>query len=1481
MLATEVAPFHPIVAGWFADRFGQPTEPQRAGWPLIAADRDVLIAAPTGSGKTLAAFLACLDRLIRRGLSPAGQLGGLEPGVEILYISPLKALSNDIHRNLETPLAELRERAAKDGIALPEIHVAVRTGDTPQAERARMARRPPHILVTTPESLYILLTADKSRAALSKVRTVIVDEIHAVAGSKRGAHLALSLERLDRLVTQGGNPPPSRVGLSATQRPIERIGRMLVGGRREPPAILDSGHARELDVAVELTDDELGPIASNEQLGRVYDRIAELVREHHTTLVFVNTRRLVERVSHQLEERLGREQVVAHHGSLSRKLRFDAERRLKSGEVRCAVATASLELGIDVGAVDLVVQLGSPRSIAVLLQRIGRSGHSLGATPKGRLFALTRDQLCECAALIRGIKAGELDQICVPEEPLDILAQQIVATAACEEVTEDDLYRMVTGAHHYIGLARGEFDRVIEMLSEGNTSRRGRTRALLFRDRIGGVVKGRRGAKLISVTNGGAIGDVASYPVILYPEGTPIGSLDEDFAIESSAGDIFLLGNTSWRIRRIEAGKVLVEDAGGAPPTIPFWFGEAPARTAELSGQVSRLRADVEARIEAGDGPGEIADWLCDEANLPAEGGEQIAAYLIASRAALGALPTVDRIIAERFFDDAGGMQLVLHSPLGGRINKAWGLALRKRFCRSFNFELQAAATDDGVVISLGPPHSFSLEAVFKFLSPQTAIGVLEQAVLDAPVWQVRWRWAATRSLAVQRRYGDKKVPPAILRMRTDDLLTEVFPMAQACLENVSGNIELPDHPLVKEAMRDCLSEFMDAEGLRCLVARFESGEVEVLGRDTSEPSPLCHELLNANPYAFLDDAPLEERRARAVSLPRGLRALATGSDEIGVVSDAAIATAEEQALPPIRDADELHDLLLGLYTVAERPEWRDLADLLIAAGRATRSGSRLIAAERFPIVCAAMGTTLAAAPPLADLPFEVEIPDPDTAAALICRGHLEVSGPVTPAALAERTGLPEPLVAAALGFLEADGSILRGRFSKASRRKAPPEGPGGAERPWAAAEEFCDRRMLARIHRLTLGRLRKQIEPVNAAALMRFLFRWQRVGSEAKLIGIDGLRRVIEQLQGFQSAAGAWERDLIPSRLHSYDPAWLDNLCLSGQVTWARLTPRTSAGGRSAPTRAAPLALMLRDDLDWLRASATAALDLESELSAEGAAIHRLLAERGASFLGDLAAASGLRPRQVEDALWELACAGLAAADGFASLRCFVDREPGPNGMPRSPFDPESRGARSGKWRTAIQRARKRDGDRPGNRGRSLAAAAGRWSLLPPPDPEAVCPESWARQLLCRYGVVFRDLCEREVCLPPWREILWALRRLEARGVIRGGRFVSGFVGEQFALPEALEGLRDMRNAPREPELVEVRGSDPLNLVGVTSAGPKVPAVIGNRILFRDGVPIASIEGGKLVLRAELPPGEDVTEDLVYRGRSTVRIQSFQQPLF
>ena len=1350
--------FHPIVARWFEGRFGTPTEPQILGWPRIQAGEDTLICAPTGSGKTLAAFLACLDRMIREGAS-----GRLEEGAQVVYVSPLKALANDVRKNLLEPLAELRALAQAEGIELPEIRTAVRTGDTPPSERQKMGKAPPHVLVTTPESLYVLLTSEGGRKVLRTARTVIVDEIHAVARDKRGSHLALSLERLEALCATR----PVRIGLSATQRPVEEIARFLVGAARVGEdgaprcAIVDVGRGRQLDVGIEVPGTDLSAVASKEQRDEVCDRVAQLAREHATTLVFVNTRRQVERIAHALAERLGEDQVAAHHGSLSREVRLAAEEKLKSGAARAVVATASLELGIDVGAVDLVVQLDSPHNLSVALQRFGRSRHQRGGVPKARVFPLSRDQLVECAAIVRGLRQGRLEETRIPEHPLDVLAQQIVAWAACEEIAEDDLFARVRRAWPYRKLERSDFDAVVHMHAEGVARRQGRAvAARLHRDGLTHMLSGRRSSRLVALQNGGAIPDTAQYQVIAEPEGALIGHLDEDFAIESLAGDVFLLGNDSWRIRRVEAGRVRVENAHGVPPTVPFWNGEAPGRSAELSSAVSELRTVIEPLLA---NPAEAQAFAERECGLGPAGAEQLVRYLAAARAALGVLPTQEVLVAERFFDESGGMQLVIHAPYGARHNRAYGLALRKSFCRTFDFELQAAATDDAVLLSLGPQHSFPLESVFDFVHPARVEEILTQAAMQAPMFGVRWRWNATRSLALLRQSGGKKVPFNLQRMRADDLLAQVFPAQVACQDNATpGPLEPVDHPLVNETLRDCLHEAMDLDGVKVFLEKIASRTLRMVARDLPEPSPFAHEVLNSAPWAYLDDAPLEERRSRAVSIRRTLDP--QQAREIGALDPEAIAEVRAQAWPELRDARDLHDAILcfGILPDAEVPQaWRPFFAQL--GERLVLDGAVWVAAEK-------------------------RSPDPVE----VVRGWAGCLGPFTAASLASRLGYQPGEVDIALAQLESEGAVLRGHFSQASTEI-----------------EWCERTLLSRIHRLTLGRLRREIEPVTTQDLMRFYLRWQHVHPGTQLHGPTGMAEILGQLQGFQAAASAWERDILASRVARYDPSLLDSLCTSGVAAWGRLScapidPELEKR-RALPSRATPIAIVRREDLPWLLEATRGTHDPVGE---RAGIVHALLAQRGALFFHEMQRATSFSAADLEEALWELVASGHATSDGFASIRIL----------------------------TAPHRRLPATGH--------PLSAAGRWSLLRDPDEAtaAVDPkatvEKIARQYLRRYGVVFRDLLGREPRCPPWRELAQVYRRLEARGEIRGGRFAQAFLGEQFALPEALDALRSVRRQkPGGDERVSICAADPLNLIGILSTAPRVPASSGQKIDFVDGV--------------------------------------------
>ena len=1387
--------FHPQIAGWFAGRFGSPTPAQAAGWPAIASGRDTLIAAPTGSGKTLAGFLWAINTLMRDGAGDA---------TSVVYVSPLKALGNDVHANLVGPLAELRERAAAAGVVLPEIRVAVRSGDTPPGDRVRMTRRPPHILITTPESLYILLTADGSRAFLSRARTVIVDEIHAVAQDKRGAHLALSLERLDRLAGHR----LQRIGLSATQKPVEEIGRLLTGAGA-PCAIVDVGHRRPWDLCIEVPGPPRGPIVANDVRDAIYDRLAALAQANRTTLVFVNTRRLAERVAHQLGQRLGESLVAAHHGSLSRRLRLEAERRLKAGELRIVVATASLELGIDIGHVDLVCHLGTPSSIAVLLQRVGRAGHTVGGVSRGILFPFTRDEMLQCAAAVRAARAGGLDTAVLPAKPLDVLAQQLVAMAAVEEAREDDLYAAVRRAYPYRDLSRPEFDEVVDMLAEGVARRWGRAAAYLHRDRTRGTVRGRRGARLTAITSGGAIPDTADYDVIHDPEGTLVGRVNEDFAVESMAGDVFLLGNTSWRIRRVEAGRVRVEDAHGAPPSVPFWLGESPGRSRELSAAVSALRREIEERLED---PAAAEAWLRRETALDVEGAAQAVQYLAETRTALGGVPTQRRVVAERFFDEAGGMQLVLHTPFGSRINRAWGFALRKRFCLTFDFELQAAATDDGIVLSLGPQHSFPLETVFHFVRRATLRDDIIQAVLASPLFTTRWRWNAARALAVPRYQGGRRVPMPIQRMRAEDLLAAVFPDQVACQDNHAGPITPPDHPLVNETIGNCLDEAMDTAGLDAVLAEIEGGAIRTAAVETPAPSPISHEILNANPYAFLDDAPLEERRARAVAL----RHVAPGSAgrDPGVLDAAAIADVAAQAQPDVRTADDLHDHLLTvrLLPLEDAGPWDAHARALVADRRAVvavwrdpadRDRRAYVACDRVEDVGRALGGVRfePAPPPLPAAPGDLE---PSEAARLIVHGWVQCLGPFTAAGLAARLGLPAATVNAALAALEGSGVVLRGRFT-----------PGTTE------EEWSDRRLLARIHRLTLGRLRREIDAVSPAVFMRFLLRWQHLQPGTQLHGRDGVAEIVGMLQGCELPARAWEQHVLSGRVRLYDPEDLNALCLSGLVTWGRLSPGRPEGpeGAGAMSRSAPISLLLREDLGAFVEpdGEHRAGSLPVPLRGAAAEVFQYLSERGASFLPDIARGVGRLPAETESALWELVAKGLVSGDGFAGLRQLIDRS-----------DPNRR-------RRYLHVNRPGPHARPPRRG----LPAGRWAVWRPGDSAMKSDErdaAVARQLLRRYGVMFRDLLARERAVPPWRRLLDVYRRWEAQGEVRGGRFVAGVAGEQYALPGAVEALRAVRREPEETADVVIAAADPLNLAGVLLPGERISPLSGLAIVLRNG---------------------------------------------
>jgi ATP-dependent Lhr-like helicase len=1430
--------FHPAVAAWFSRTFDAPTPAQERAWPALQSGQHALVAAPTGSGKTFAAFLAAIDQLVREGLE-----GPLPDETRIVYVSPLKALSNDIQRNLDAPLEGIREELAVRGLPDVAIRAVVRTGDTSQSERAGMRRRAPHIVVTTPESLYILLGSESGRAMLSTCRTVIVDEIHAIAGNKRGAHLALSLERLQSLAAH----PLTRIGLSATQNPIEEVARFLIGassaggtrgagnadiGRR--CAIIDGGHVRRRDLALELPPAPLEAVMSGEVWTLVYDRLAELIREHRTTLVFVNTRRLAERVARHLSERLDEENVAAHHGSLSKDRRLDAEQRLKRGELKVLVATASLELGIDIGDVDLVCQIGSTRSINAFLQRVGRAGHQVGGISKGRLFPLSRDELVECAALLDAVRRGELDRLSIPQNALDVLAQQITAEVAAREWAEEDLFDLMRGAYPYRALRREEFDECVRMLAEGFSTRRGRRGALLHHDAVNKMLRPRKGARLTALTSGGAIPDNADYKVMLEPEAHLVGTVNEDFAVESLQGDVFQLGNTSYRILRVERGTVRVEDAHGQPPSIPFWLGEAPGRTAELSAAVSRFKQEVEQRLPGE--PGAARQWLAETVGLDEAAASQLIQYLGAGRAALGCLPSFDTVVFERFFDESGGMQLVIHSPFGSRVNRAWGLSLRKRFCRTFNFELQAAATEDHIVLSLTHAHSFELAEAARYLNSNSVRPVLVQALCAAPMFEVRWRWDAGIALALPRFRGGKKIPPQIARMNAEDLLASVFPDQVACAENLPGEIEIPDHPLVRQTIRDCLEDAMDIDRFEEVLRGLEAGGIRVVARDLTEPSPLALEALNARPYAYLDDAPLEERRTQAVMSRRWLDP--ESAADIGKLDPEAIARVRAEAWPDAGTPDELHDALLWLTFLTEEERrrnaaWPALMDALAADGRVVRLPSEGPANSPWPA-----GPALWVAAERRAL-FE-PAPVSDESLVEIVRGRLEGLGPVTASAIADSLGAPPSTIKIALAALEAEGFAMRGRF-----------GAGDAQETAAAEEQWCERRLLARIHRYTVKRLRAEIEPVQARDFLRFLCEWQRVLPESRMQGPDALAAVLTQLEGFEAPAAAWETDIIPMRMAEYEPQWLDEHCRAGRFIWTRLAARAappSADGAAramdsersrgaSPVRSTPITLLARRNVQaW---AAWADQSAPAQLTSKAQAVAEFIREQGASFFDEITEHVGMLPVEVEDALAELVALGVVNSDSFAGLRVLLL--------------PSGRRAKTASY--AVRRKRR------------LAlfgmADAGRWALVRRPAAGAAqrgddAVEHIVRSLLRRWGVIFWKLLAREAdWLPPWRDLLTCCRRLEARGEIRGGRFVAGFSGEQYATPEAVGLLRDVRRKPDTRQYVSLSAADPLNLIGILTPGARLASLSGNRLLYRDGLPIATYAAEEVHYLVDLPAQE------------------------
>lgn len=1373
--------FHPVIQAWFARRFpAGPTDPQRHAWPDIASGDDVLVAAPTGSGKTLTAFMVGINEFF---CSPPDA----QPlGPSIVYLSPLKALATDIRHNLQQPLEELASLAVEMGYEAPPIRVEVRTGDTSQTERQQHVRKPPHIYVTTPESFYLLLTSPNGRNILRHVSTVIVDEIHYMAPDKRGTHLTLSLERLDRLTMETSGRRAQRIGLSATQRPLELVADFLSGvDRIRPTRIVDCVAARSVDFAISLPATELEAVMPTEQFHEVLGQLADMVAQHTTTLIFVQSRRLAERLAHELTDVLlenslvgdAEQSVAAHHGSMSHERRHLIESKLRAGQLRALVATASLELGIDIGPVDLVVQVGSPRSISTFLQRAGRANHRVGGIPTARLIPFNRHELIEAIALLDSVRRGELDVLQIPEEPIDVLMQQLVAEVSTRaDDTPDALYELVRHAYPYRNLSRATFDEALEFVSHGVFTGRGQRGQQLSLDPINDTVRPRRSAKHAAIMNGGTIPDLGDYNVIVDPDNQVIGQLSEDFAIESAVGDVFLLGTHAWRVVRVEQSSVRVVDADGAEPSVPFWFGESPARTWELSQAVSRLYEELSDPLTVRDVVG-AKSILTAIPGVSAEAAEQTVTFLSASLDALGVLPSQHCVVIERFFDETGSTQLVVHAPFGARVNRALGLALRKRFCVTFDFELQAAADDDAITIALGPHHSMELSTIMPMVRPSSFRTVLEQAVLPLPMLKTRWRWNGVRSLVINRTSSGARRPIQWIRMDADDLMAAVWPSLAACQENApAGPIPIPDHVLVRQTLRDVFFEPLDVAALETVLRGVDDGSIRVHTVDTPTPSPLAQGILTGRPYTFLDDAPLEERRSRAVSLDRHLGAV--GADGLPVPSqrhalDAdLVAEAVASAAPRIRDRHELADFLHTYFALRPVPEWQSMFDELVTEGRALEVDGTWVSATR---------------PNVMD-----ELALDDEAAAILVTAHLEVAGPATVATLIGEDVLGAgPLRGAPLSALRASTALAR--LEALGFAIALPN------------ETWCTRNMYQRLQRRARARERRRQPTVSLEQFLTFLLHYQHLAPGSQLSGRAGLLEVIRQLQGVEIAAGEWESQIFARRVSDYEPAWLDELCLAGEVTWARLTPKTSSDdsrrSSSSPSGTTPITFADREDFWTLITIARHRREFVAPSNGASRDVYELLTTRGAQFRADLPRLLGRLPDDVNDGLWDLVARGVAHADSFHAVRNLL------------------RGTRSGTNRRHARGRQRSD--------LSTGVGEGRWMHLPTESSEVDrliledLGEFLANQMIARWGLVTYELYEAEDVSVPWLYVVRALRKFEAQGRVVGGRFVTGLRGEQYASREALDLLM---SAPRVPEF-EISACDPLNLTGGIMSGARVPA--------------------------------------------------------
>jgi len=1477
--AGPLASFHPIVRAWFAERFGAPSEPQRLGWPAIASGEHTLILAPTGTGKTLAAFMWELNQLIVRGLESP-----LPNAVQILYISPLKALGNDVQRNLEQPLAELRARFEAEGKALPEIRIGVRTGDTPASARARMLRKAPHILITTPESLNILLTSIRGRGMFSAVRAVIVDEIHAVAGTKRGAHLALTLERLEMLV----EAPVQRIGLSATQRPLEEVahflGGLLASGDTDaapvfrPVTIVDCGLVKQMELSVVSPVPDLGEVS-----GSVWPAVAELVlayiRQSRTTLVFVNNRAQAERIAARVNTLADEQLARPYHGSLARERRLELERALKAGELPALISTSSLELGIDIGSVDLVLQLQSPKRVSAGLQRVGRAGHNLGAVSRGVMVPTFRDDLVESAAIVEAMRAGDVEPTRAIQNPLDVLAQSVVAMVSVDDWTAGDAFALVRRAYSYHRLTRAAFDEVLAMLSGKYSSElAAELEPRITWDRVNDRLAGTRASRMMAVISGGTIPDRGLYTVNL-ADRTRLGELDEEFVHESRVGDVFQLGSATWRIRAIEHDRVIVTPAPGAPARMPFWHGEFSTRSVPLSARVGALRREL-ATVDVDDDS--VNAGLEARYGVDAACALSLRSYIAEQRASTGVVPDDLTLVIEQFRDEMGALRIVLHSVFGGRVNAPWGMALAQRVREALpGMEVQVQTTDDGIMLRLPDLGTSAPLSALMHLSAEEAQTRVMDEVGSTSLFGARFRMNAARALLLPRGSPRRRMPLWLQRLKALDLLDAVR--------------RFPSFPILVETYREVLQDAFDMQALKEVLDAIGAGRITMRTVETDRASPFAASLQFGFVMDWLygDDTPRAERQAALLSIDRGLldEVMGTEGADEGTLEAIEQLLAERRGTAPgrqARTADELAALLdrAGDLTVdelrarvADAEGWLGATDPmleLLDAGRAVAipfeselaSEWRIVLTESIGRYAAARApealTRVRATSSLVERDAAEVVPaamlgvvlEPKVARREILARWLALAGPVTVREIHARYGWPEPWIEKRLREWEENGKLVRGRF----RREV-------------EAPEWTTRRIVELARHRALAALRKQIQAVDLASFTAFLQRWQHLDPREHLDGASGVSAILQQMSGLPRAPAAWERDILPGRLERYDPAWLAQLASNGTVVWA--------GGSRPDPRDAPALASVRF---FPRGEGAIWLDDENDppLSANAEAVREALERIGASFVADIQAATGLTSLSVRDALRELSALTLVTNDSIEALREVVRTRsiPGRSRTARGQalqdptrWLPESFEATPGRpvyQRVPSQRRlpKWRRPDLPG----PVSGWVGRWSLLRTPGTWGTRPdeeehaEQIARQWLERYAIVTRDWWRRERPPVGWRAIYRELKRLEYRGEVRRGYFVEGMGGAQFALPEAVERLRAQPELDADAPIIVMSAADPANpytlaLESIAPGSLVRPRGAGALLLTRRGLVIMNAEGrGRRISIATDASDADVT---------------------